>query len=164
MIRVPQVRVIDLNNDQVGIIPTADAMTMAREQGVDLVEVAPNSSPPVCRIMDYGKWKYDQKKKEHKARVKQHNVVIKEVRLRPKTDTHDRGVKVNRARDFLTKGDKVQFTMLFRGREMVHRNLAQATLEGIAEELQDIAKLEVPARQMGRRMTMVMAPARVLVK
>ncbi|MBN2376406.1 MAG: translation initiation factor IF-3 [Sedimentisphaerales bacterium] len=163
-IRVPQVRVIDQNNDQRGVIPTLEALNMAREAGIDLVEVAPNSDPPVCRLMDYGKWKYDQKKKEHKARVKQHNVTLKEVRLRPKTDEHDRSFKVKRARLFLAKGDKVQFTMLFRGRELAHLDLAEKMLLGIVEDLADVSKLEVPPRKMGRRMTMMLAPDKVTVK
>jgi len=136
----------------------SEAMSRAREIGVDVVEVAPKGAPPVCRLMDYGKWKYDQKKKEHRARVKQHNVVIKEVRLRPKTDSHDRMVKLKKAREFLEKGSKVQFTMLFRGREMVHLNLAIEKFKEIAEELGDVGKVEMPAKRQGRRMTMVMAP------
>jgi len=163
-IRVPQVRVIDQNNDQLGVVPTLEALNMARDAGIDLVEVAPNSDPPVCRLMDYGKWKYDQKKKEHKARVKQHNVVLKEVRLRPKTDEHDRAFKVKRARSFLEKGDKVQFTMLFRGRELAHLGLAEKMLLGIVEDLVDVSKLEVPPRKLGRRMTMMLAPDKVTVK
>jgi len=131
---------------------------MAREAGVDLVEVAPKGVPPVCRLMDYGKWKYNQKKKEHKAKVKQHHVSLKEVRFRPKIDKHDREFKMKRAREFLVKGSKVQFTMLFRGREMMHLDLAQAMFVEISQELAEIAKLEVPARRQGRRMTMVMAP------
>lgn len=163
-IRVPKVRVIDENNDQRGIIVTQDALNMAREAGIDLVEVAPNSDPPVCRLMDYGKWKYDQKKKEHKARVKQHNVTLKEVRLRPKTDDHDRGFKVKKARAFLEKGDKVQFTMLFRGRELAHLGLAEKMLLNIVEQLADVSKLEVPPRKLGRRMTMMLAPDKVTAK
>ena len=158
-IRIPQVRVIDQNNDQVGVVSTVEALTMAREAGLDLVEVAPTSAPPVCRIMDYGKWKYDQKKKEHKAKVKQHNVVLKEVRLRPKIEEHDQMVKLKKARGFLEKGGKVQFTMLFRGREMAHMDLAMAIFDEFVSNLEDLGKVEVPARQQGRRMTMVMAPA-----
>ena len=142
-----------------GIINTEEALARAREADVDLVEVAPNSDPPVCRLMDYGKWKYDQKKKEHKAKVKQHNIVQKEVRLRPKTDEHDRLVKVRKAREFLEKGSKVQFTMLFRGREMVHLGLAQEKMNKIAQELQDIGKLEIAPKRLGRRLNMVIAPS-----
>lgn len=157
-ILVPEVRVVNEQNKQVGIIRTIEALAMAREAGVDLVEVAPNSDPPVCRIMDYGKWKYDQKKKEHKAKVKQHSVILKEVRLRPKTDKHDRRVKISKARGFLEKGDKVQFTMLFRGREMVHMDLALEMLQDVASQLEDIARIESSPRKLGRRMTMVLTP------
>jgi translation initiation factor IF-3 len=135
-----------------------EALSRAREAGLDVVEVAPKGVPPVCRLMDYGKWKYDQKKKEHRAKVKQHNVVLKEVRLRPKTDEHDRMFKMKQARQFLEKGSKVQFTMLFRGREMVHIDLAQKKFQDIAEQLQDVCKVELAPRQQGRRMTMVLSP------
>ena len=107
-IRIPQIRLVDHENQQIGVISTVDALSMAREVGMDLVEVAPNSVPSVCRIMDYGKWKYDQKKRDHRAKVKQHQVVLKEVRLRPKIDEHDRKVKTGKARQFLEKGSKVQ--------------------------------------------------------
>lgn len=158
-IRAPQVRVIDQENTQVGVLGTGEALDVARLAGLDLVEVAPTNSPPVCRIMDYGKWKYDQKKRDHKARQKQHNVVIKEVRLRPKIDQHDRQVKLRKAREFLEKGDKVQFTMLFRGREMAHMDLALEIFRNIHLELQELGKVEVEPKRQGRRMTMVMAPA-----
>ena len=136
----------------------AEALAMAREAGLDLVEVAPTSDPPVCRLMDYGKWKYDQKKKAHKAKVKQHQVILKEIRLRPKTDAHDRQFKLKKARQFLAEGDKVQFTMLFRGREMMHLDLAVEKFNGIVAELSDLGKVEMAPKKMGRRMTMVMAP------
>lgn len=137
---------------------------MAREAGMDLVEVAPNGAPPVCRLMDYGKWKYDQKKKAHKAKVKQHHVTLKEIRMRPKTDEHDRRFKLKKARQFLTEGDKVQFTMLFRGREMMHLDLAIEKFNVIVQELGDAGRLEVPPKKMGRRMTMVLAPEKPEVK
>ncbi len=156
-IRTPQVRVIDQNNDQIGIISTAEALTLAREAGMDLVEVAPTNAPPVCRLMDYGKWKYDQKKKSHKAKLKQHSVVLKEVRLRPKTDEHDRQFKVKKAREFLEKGDKVQFTMLFRGREMAHTDQGRALLERFVVAVEDIAKVDKLPSMEGRKMNMVLA-------
>ena len=159
MIRIPQVRVIDADNNQIGVIRTIEAMGMAREAGLDLVEVAPKSEPPVCRLMDYGKWKYEQKKKDHKSRVKQHHVVLKEVRLRPKIDSHDRDFKMKKAKQFLEKGSKVQFTMLFRGREMMHLELATNIFDEITKELEGLGKIEVPARRQGRRMTMVIAPS-----
>ncbi len=132
---------------------------MAREAGVDLVEVAPTSKPPVCRLMDYGKWKYDQKKKEHRAKVKQHNVVLKEVRLRPKIDQHDLETKVNAARKFLEKGNKVQFTMMFRGREMIHLDLANEQFAAIIANLAPVSKVDSPAKKNGKRMTMVLSPS-----
>lgn len=160
-IRVPQVRVIDHENQQVGILPTEAALEQAREAGLDLVEVAPGSEPPVCRIMDFGKWKYEQKKRDHKARQKQHHVVLKEVRLRPKIEAHDQMVKTKKAHEFLEKGSKVQFTMLFRGREMSHLDLAMDIFREIEEQLNEVGKVEVPARQQGRRMTMIMAPTAI---
>ena len=156
---MPQVRLIDQDNQQVGVVDVAEAQHRANQAGLDLVEVAPGSSPPVCRIMDYGKWKYDQKKKEHKAKVKQHNVTIKEVRLRPKIEEHDREVKLKKAREFLEKGNKVQFVMLFRGREMAHMDMALEMMNEISISLEDCGKIESPAKRMGRRMNMVMAPA-----
>lgn len=163
-IRVPQVRLIDQDNNQVGIISTLEALNMARDVGVDLVEVAPNSDPPVCRLMDYGKMKYQQKKKDHRAKTKQHNVVLKEVRLRPNTDQHDRMVKLKKARSFLEKGSKVQFTMMFRGRQMIHMDRAMDMLAGIRDQLQDLGRVEMAPRRQGRRMTMVIAPEGVKQK
>lgn len=151
-------RVVDDENQQVGVINVNDALDRAREAGLDLVEVAPNSSPPVCRIMDYGKWKYEQKKRDHKAKQKQHHVVLKEVRLRPKIEEHDQQVKMKKARGFLEKGSKVQFTMLFRGREMAHLDLAMEIFNVFKEDLSDVAKVELAPKQQGRRMTMVLSP------
>ena len=156
-IRVKSVRVINHENEQLGILSVYDALEKAREVALDLVEVAPTSDPPVCRIMDYGKWKYDQKKKEHKTKQKQHVVTLKELRLRPKIDKHDRQVKVDRARKFLDKGSKVQFTMLFRGREMAHMEIAENIFEGIVSELKDVGKVEAFPKRQGRRMTMILA-------
>lgn len=124
------------------------------------MEVAPQSRPPVCRIMDYGKWKYQQKKKEQKARSHSKQSELKEVRLRPKIDIHDLDIKTNRARDFLDEGDKVQFTMLFRGREMAHQEIGLKTLQDICAKLADASKIESEPRLMGRRMTMILAPER----
>ena len=149
---------IDQDNNQVGIVRTVEALSMAREAGVDLVEVAPGSKPPVCRLMDYGKWKYDQKKKDHRAKVKQHNVVLKEVRLRPKIDQHDRDTKVNNAKKFLEKGNKVQFTMMFRGREMMHLDIADEQFTSIIKELESVSKVDAPPKKHGKRMAMVLSP------
>ncbi|MCG8406278.1 MAG: translation initiation factor IF-3 [Phycisphaerales bacterium] len=139
----------------IGIVPTDEALRMARDSGLDLVEVSPNERPPVCRIMDYGKHKYDQSKK---LKQKHHEQRIKEVRLRPKTDPHDKEIKLKRARTFLEHGDRVQFTMLFRGRERFHKELGLDIFDEIVKELEEIAKLDRPAKALGRRMTMVLAP------
>ena len=154
------VRLIDAENNQVGILETGEALDMAREAGLDLVEVAPMSDPPVCRIMDYGKWLYEQKRKirdAHKKNVR-HTATLKEIRLRPETDRRDLDIKLKHGREFLEKGHKVQFTMFFRGRQMLHRDQGYAMLEQIAESLQDLAKIERPARMAGRRMTLLLVP------
>lgn len=157
-IRVPQVRVIDAEGNQAGVMQTHQAIAMALDAGYDLVEVSPNSTPPVVRVMDFGKFKYELKKKEHKAKMKQHHVVLKEVRLRPKIEEHDQEVKLKHAREFLVKGSKVQFTMMFRGREMAHANLAMKIFDEIVATLADVGKIESPARMMGKRIIMVLAP------
>ncbi len=143
-----------------GIIKTFEALDRAREVGLDLVEVAPTSEPPVCRIMDYGKWLYEQKRKTREAHKKSHRHVatLKEIRLRPETDTRDLEIKVKHGREFLEKGHKVQFTMFFRGRQMLHRDHGYMMLEQITESLQDLAKVERPARMAGRRMTLLVVP------
>ncbi len=141
-----------------GVIDTDEAKRRAREAGLDLVEVAPNSEPPVCRIMDYGKWKYAQRKKEQKAKSHAKQSELKGMRLRPKIDDHDLEIKVKKAREFLEDGDKVQFTMLFRGREMAHRDLALKQMNDIVDTLADCAKVEQSPKMMGRRATMVLAP------
>ena len=148
------------DNEQAGVIELDDAKQRARDAGLDLVEVSPNSQPPVCRIMDYGKWKYAQRKKEQKAKSHSKQSEIKGMRLRPKIDDHDLDIKVGKARSFLEDGDKVQFTMLFRGREMAHRELGMKRMRDIVETLADISKVEASAKMQGRRMTMVLAPDR----
>jgi translation initiation factor IF-3 len=141
-------------------------MEHAREAGLDLVEIAPTSDPPVCRIMDYGKWLYEQKRKERESHKKsiQHASTLKEIRLRPETDKHDIDIKVQHARDFLEKGHKVQFTMLFRGRQMLHQDRGQEILEQIAEALADAAKVEQTGRLLNRRMTLTLVPEVKLTK
>ena len=153
-IRISPIRLVDQHNAQVGIIETGEAMRTAREAGLDLVEVAPNERPPVCRIMDYGKWKYHQKK--HVRR--HHEQAIKEVRLRPKTDDHDREIKMERAIRFLKKGDKVQFRMRFRGRERAHREIGLEILRGVASRFEELVKVERPPSMDGRDMIMVLTP------
>ena len=131
---------------------------MAQEKGLDLVEVSPTARPPVCRIMDYGKFKYEQSKRERKAKKKQHVVHLKEVKLRPKIDDHDYGFKMDHAREFLNERNKVKFTIMFRGREMAHQDIGRRLIDQIINDLAEIAAIETPARSEGRTLTMVMQP------
>ena len=163
-IRITPVRVIDENGEQLGIIPTFQALTRARDLGLDLVEISPSEKPPVCKIMDYGKFKYNRKKKQRQQHKHTHEVQIKEVRLRPKIDKHDRDIKLNRARGFLEQGDKVQFTMMFRGRENAHREIGRDIFTEIVAMFEDIAKVEQATKALGRRMTMVLSPDKTKVK
>lgn len=155
-IRLSPVRLIDQNNQQLGIVPTDEALRRARAAGLDLVEVAPRERPPVCRIMDYGKFKYAQKRKKQKHREQK----IKEIRMHPDIGEHDRNIKLQRAIDFLSKGDKVQFTMVFRGRERFHKEIGTEIYNSILEQLGDHAKIERPPRSEGQRMVMIVAPAK----
>lgn len=156
-IRIPQVRVIDENGDQLGVLDTRVAVQRARDAGLDLVEVAPNERPPVCRIMDYGKFKYDQKKKGKKHG---HEQQLKEVRMRPKTDDNDRAIKLNKALKFLSKGHKVQFTMQFRGRERAHRDIGREIFLKVIEDLEPFVKVERPPSMDGRHMIIILAPVK----
>ncbi len=158
-IRISPIRVIDQNNEQLGVMPTQQALDMAREAGLDLVEVSPTEAPPVCRIVNYGKAQFE-KKKRLKTSASSHTVTLKEIRLRPKTDTHDRMIKMKRTQQFLDQGHKVQFTMLFRGRERAHRDIGFDTFKGILEELGESVKVERHPSIDGRRMTMVVAPVK----
>jgi translation initiation factor IF-3 len=162
-IRIREVRLIDENGEQVGIIPTFDALQMARERGLDLVEVAPNALPPVCRLMDYGKYRYEQSRKERESRRHQHVVELKEVRIRPKIDDHDLETKGRQAAKFLNAGDKVKLTVLFRGREMAHPDLGKALLDQLADQLRPHGTVEQPPRMEGRTMIMFMAPLKAKV-
>ncbi len=135
-----------------------EALRRAIAAGLDLVEVSGNADPPVCRVMDYGKWKYQQRKKEQKARSHSKQSELKEVRLRPKIDEHDLNIKTEKARQFLTEGDKVQFTLQFRGREMAHKELGMRTLQTVRERLASLSRVEIEPRISGRRMTMVLVP------
>ncbi len=139
---------------------TKQALERAREVGLDLVEVAPTSEPPVCRIMDYGKWLYQQKRKSREAHKKTHRHVttLKEIRLRPETDKHDLETKIKHARDFLEKGHKVQFTMFFRGRQLLHKEQGYMMMDQISELLQEIAKVERPTMMTGKRMNLLLVP------
>ncbi len=136
------------------MIDTSEAIEMAQSKGLDLVEISPNASPPVCQIMDYGKYKYQQSKKEKDTKKKQHVIHVKEIRLRPKIEAHDFNFKVSHARKFIEKGNKVKATVLFRGREMAHKEFAKTLLERMANELDDIAKIEREAVMEGRMMIM----------
>jgi len=158
-IRKTPIRVIH-DDEQLGVMETSAALQRAREQGLDLVEVHAESDPPVCRILDYGKFRYDQSKKDKANKAKSKTAELKEVRLgrSMKIDPHDVGIRMNQARKFLMEGHKVQIVQNFRGREMIHRERGTERLDGIVESLADIAKLEVPARLNGRRMTMILAP------
>jgi len=159
-IRAHKIRLIDQENNQAGIVEKYEAMSMAREAGLDLVEVAPTSDPPVCRIMDYGKYLYQQKRKvrdSHKKH-KTHTTSLKEIRLRPETDLHDLQIKVNHAREFIEKGHKVQFTVFFRGRQMLHQERGYEMLQSISSMMEDVAKIERPGSLMNRRMIMIVVP------
>ncbi len=153
-------RLISADGEQVGIVPIEQARAAAAERGLDLVEVAPTARPPVVRIMDYGKYKYEQARKARESKKKQHQVKVKEIKLRPKIDDHDLDFKRGHARRFLGEGNKVKVTMRFRGREMTHTELGLAVLERFAEALADYGQVEERARLEGRNMTMVLAPKR----
>jgi translation initiation factor IF-3 len=155
-IRTSPVRVIGADGAQLGILSTEDALGAARQAGLDLVEVAPQEKPPVCRIMDYGKFKYQQKKRQHKSHS--HQVKVKEIRVRPKTGEHDINVKVNRARDFLQQKDKVLLTVMFRGREMAHVEEGRRVIDGILAQLEEVCRIESPPTQQGRRIVCTLGP------
>ena len=159
-IRADKVRLVDDANNQVGVVPRDEALSRAQETGMDLVEVSPNSDPPVCRIMDYGKWLYQQKRRVRDAHKKtQHPVAtLKEIRLRPETEQHDLEIKVKHAREFLEKGHRVQFSVFFRGRQMLHKEQGYDMLSHVMETLQEIAKIERPSALTGRRMTLLLVP------
>jgi translation initiation factor IF-3 len=157
-IRVPQVRLIDENGEQVGIVPTSQALQMARDKGLDLMEVSPNAQPPVCKICDYGKFKYEKKKKEHQARKNQVVVKVKEVQLRPNTDQHDLDYKIKNSHEFLEEGDKVKFTILFRGREIAHTEPGFAMCREVIERLKEVGVVEAPPKLEGKKLIMILAP------
>ena len=157
-IRVPEVRVIDENGDMLGVLQTQDALRRARDQGLDLVEINPKANPPVCKILDYGKYKYDEAKRKRETKRKQSTVEVKEIKLRPKTDDHDLDFKARAARRFIESGNKVKFTVRFRGREITHPQKAREQLEWIEQQCKDIANLEGRPSMEGRTMTMMMSP------
>ena len=164
-IRVSPIRLIGPEGEQLGILPVEEALQRARDAGLDLVEVSPNSRPPVCRVLDYGKFKYEMAKKDKQAKKKQHTVQLKEMRFRPKIDEHDFQFKTKHVRSFLEAGSKVRTFVMFRGREMAYTEHGARVLERVKEDLSDIAVVEVPPKMEGRHMSMILSPtAEVLRK
>lgn len=157
-IRAREVRVVGANSEQLGILPLSEALSLAEGQHLDLVEVSPTAVPPVCRIMDYGKFKYQQSKKLQEARKKQIQIQLKEIKLRPKTDEHDLLFKIKHARRFIEEGNKAKVTVIFRGREITHMELGQQALDRFVTELQDISNVEVRPKMEGRSMFIIIAP------
>lgn len=157
-IRAKEVRVIDPDGEQLGVVPTYKALAIAGDHGLDLVEVSPNANPPVCKIMDYGRYKYEQTKKQQEAKKKQSTFQVKEIKIRPKTGEHDLNTKLNHIRRFIDKKDKVKVTVIFRGREITLSNRGRELLKYIAERAEDFASVEQSPKFEGRSMTMVLAP------
>jgi translation initiation factor IF-3 len=157
-IRVPQVRVIGADGGQLGVLDTSEALRIAEEAGLDLVEVSPKAMPPVCKIMDYGKFKYEDSKKKKEAKKHQSTVTLKEIKFRPKTDDHDLDFKVKHIRRFLVEGNKAKLVVIFRGREIVHPETGQAMLKRVVDLTSDIAMVEQAPMMEGRRMLMIIAP------
>jgi translation initiation factor IF-3 len=159
-IRAPEIRLIGADGENVGVVTPSRAMQLAEEAGLDLVEISPNATPPVCKIMDFGKFKYESQKKEAEARKKQKIIEIKEVKFRPNTDVHDYEVKMRNVVRFLENGDKVKITLRFRGREMAHQDLGRNLLERVAEDVKELGKVENMPRLEGRQMVMMIGPAK----
>jgi translation initiation factor IF-3 len=157
-INVSSVRVVDENGEMLGVLPIREALNRAVEAGLDLVEISPNAEPPVCKILDFGKYKYEIQKKKNEARKKQKVIEVKEIKLRPNIDEHDYEVKMRSVHRFLDEGDKVKVTMRFRGREMVHQEIGLKVLERVRDELEERAKVEQMPKLEGRQMIMVLAP------
>jgi len=152
------IRLIDADGEMVGVVSLREGLDMAAEVGLDLVEVSPNADPPVCKILDFGKFKYEAQKKKNEARKKQKVIEVKEVKLRPNIDDNDYDVKMRAMRKFLAEGDKVKITLRFRGREMAHQHLGMAVLDRVRTELDDLVKVEQVPRMEGRQMVMIVAP------
>ncbi|MCK6429129.1 translation initiation factor IF-3 [Betaproteobacteria bacterium PRO7] len=157
-INAPEVRLIGVDGEPLGIVKLAEAFRLAEEKDVDLVEIAPTAVPPVCRLMDYGKFKYQEQKKAHEARLKQKVIEVKEIKFRPATDDHDYQTKVRKLQEFLQEGDKAKVTMRFRGREMAHQELGLKLLERVRNDLEAVSQVEAMPRLEGRQMVMVLAP------
>ena len=154
----PEVQVIGSDGENLGVMSTNEAISIARNQGLDLIEIAPNANPPVCKIMDMGKYKYDAQKKANLAKKKQKIIALKEIKMRPVTETHDYEFKVKNAKKFIDKGDKVKFTIRFKGREMQHSNLGNELMEKIKIDIKDIGKVESQPKLDGKQMIMVIQP------
>ena len=157
-INSPEIQVISSEGENLGILNLQDAISRAKDQGLDLIEISPNAKPPVCKIMDMGKFKYDQQKKANKAKKKQKKIELKEIKLRPVTEVHDYTFKIKNAQKFLSKGDKVKFTIRFKGRELQHSNLGNDLMEKIKQDMQSIGKVELQPRFDGKQMIMVIQP------
>ena len=154
----PEVQVISSDGENLGVLNTTQAISMAKNEGLDLIEISPNANPPVCKIMDMGKYKYDLQKKANQAKKKQKTVSLKEIKLRPGTETHDYNFKIKNAKKFISKGDKVKFTVKFKGREMQHTDLGKELMNKIIEETKDIAKVESQPKFEGKQMVMIIQP------
>lgn len=157
-IRAPKVRVISHTGEQVGVVSLYEAIAMAEEQGLDLVEIVPGSNPPVCKIMNFGKFRYDQSKREKENKKASHQIKVKEIKLKPNIDVHDLETKTRHARDFLTGGNKVKITCTFRGREMMHPEIGEKLVQTMCQQLEDVAIVESPPKMMGRMLLAVLAP------
>lgn len=157
-IRSDSIRLVDQNGNMVGVVSAAEGMKMAEAAGLDLVEISPNASPPVCKILDYGKYRYEAQKKAHEARKKQKVIQIKEIKLRPTIDKHDLEIKMRAVIGFLEEGDKVRITLRFRGREMDHQELGHQVLNRVQEALKDHCKVESPPRTEGKQIAMMVGP------
>ena len=157
-IRAKEVRVIGPQGDQLGVLPIDIAKKKAMDLGLDLVEVSPNARPPVCKILDFGKYKYNIKKQAVKQKKKQHVIELKEIKFRPRTDQHDIDIKVNKSRKFLESGNKLKATIMFRGREITHPEIGKAVLEKVAKTLEEVSTIEVHPKMEGRSMSMILAP------
>ena len=157
-IRAPQVQVISSEGKNLGTLSTQEAINIAKQEGLDLIEISPNANPPVCKIIDIGKYKYDQQKKAHKAKKKQKIMNLKEIKLRPVTEIHDYNFKIKNAQKFLTKGDKVKFTVQFRGREMQHTDLGYDLMKRITDDTASLGKIEVKPKFEGRQIIMIIHP------
>ena len=157
-INSPEVQVIASNGENLGILNTNEAISMAKEEGLDLIEIAPNARPPVCKIIDIGKYKYDAQKKANQAKKKQKKIVVKEIKLRPVTETHDYQFKIKNAQKFISKGDKVKFTIRFKGRELQHSHLGKELMDKIKVDMQEVGKVELDPRFDGKLIIMVIQP------